>query len=28
MRALGVNELEPLHLPEVDKLRKERLAIR
>ncbi|MER2223788.1 MAG: glutamine amidotransferase, partial [Rhodococcus sp. (in: high G+C Gram-positive bacteria)] len=28
MRALGVDELEPLHLPEVDRLRKERLAIR
>ena len=27
-RALGVNELAPLHLPEVDQLRKERLAAR
>lgn len=28
MRALGVDKLEPLHLPEVDQLRKERLAVR
>lgn len=28
MRALGVDSLEPLHLPEVDQLRKERLSVR